>query len=567
MATDRALARMGGAFYLAGAIIAAGLVAWASEIAHRPIITALGTVVAALGALVLTEVVHLSPAGRRLMNIGGSTIISVVAVLAGPGTGSGALLWLFAFVPVDAFLFFAWRWALPMLGWTAVCSAIAVFAGGAASPAQWVAGMSVGCVVSVGIGWLVRAAAAAEQDPGTGMLRGRAFASAVAAQAEDADRTGFGFSLANVYLDTASDGLGPRPVSRTDVESHVRLLARRWQEAAPTGAVWGRVGAADFTLLWTAPTGLDEYLHTVLDLARPEFPAAIGVVDWQPGATALQLQAQALAAGDYSICAGGDQVTRAGLVGTQVAELRAALAAGQLLPHYQPIVDVATGRVRGAEALARWAHPDRGLLLPSDFIGLAEQSGLIDDLGDTILRQACRDAASWPQHKTLKISVNVSGDQLRRDDFPDRVLAHLRAAHLPAHQLVLEVTESTLAGDDPGAHEALRRLRAAGVQVAIDDFGTGWSNLTRLAALPVDVLKIDRAFVVDAGHDLRAQAMLDALFALAHRLGLRTVTEGIENHDQADVVTLSGAGEGQGWLYGRPVPAASFAASLRDSTD
>ncbi|MEO6701581.1 MAG: EAL domain-containing protein [Jatrophihabitantaceae bacterium] len=258
---------------------------------------------------------------------------------------------------------------------------------------------------------------------------------------------------------------------------------------------------------------------------------------------------------------GTDLLTRQGPIATGVDELRSAICSGQFSVQYQPIVDVADDLVIGAEALVRWIHPVRGVLLPAEFIGLAEQSGLIGLIGERVLKQACLDATSWRLYRCnqAKVAVNVADQQLRDPAFTDLVSAALAESGLPARRLVLEVTESSVAGEDEVAIHTLRRLRKLGVRVAIDDFGTGLSDLSRLSTMPVDLLKLDRSFITQLETSTRARALLRGLIGMANALGLRAVIEGIENQQQARIVAAMGGHEGQGWLWGQPADSDQFA--------
>jgi diguanylate cyclase (GGDEF)-like protein len=231
-------------------------------------------------------------------------------------------------------------------------------------------------------------------------------------------------------------------------------------------------------------------------------------------------------------------------------ELRDAVHRGDLIAHFQPIIDLATGRARAVEALARWPHPRLGMVPPDQFIPLAESSGLIDALGESMLRQSCDRLASAPGC-TLDVSVNVAPAQLRTAAFPDMVLAVLAETGVGPHRLILEITESMLTEDgDVLAH--LRRLRQHGVRIAVDDFGTGYSCLARLDTMPVDILKIDKSLLHRAG-PLRSAPLVDAAIALAHGLGLRAVVEGVETVEQSDYLRERGCDSAQGYLYARPV--------------
>jgi diguanylate cyclase (GGDEF)-like protein len=229
-------------------------------------------------------------------------------------------------------------------------------------------------------------------------------------------------------------------------------------------------------------------------------------------------------------------------------QLERAIENEELVLHYQPIVDLDLGRNAGFEALVRWQHPERGLLGPGEFIPLAEETGLIVPLGRWVLREACRQAAGWAGAPYL--SVNVAGLQLEQPGFVEEVEAALRDGDLAPERLVLEVTESSLV-DDLVA-ERLQALRRLGVRLAIDDFGTGYSSLSYLRKFPMDVLKIDRSFTRDACED---SALLNAIVAMGESLGLVLVPEGIEEPEQAEVLRALGCRLGQGFLFGRPVPA------------
>ncbi|MDA0181315.1 EAL domain-containing protein [Solirubrobacter phytolaccae] len=232
-------------------------------------------------------------------------------------------------------------------------------------------------------------------------------------------------------------------------------------------------------------------------------------------------------------------------------QLERAIEKEELVLHYQPIVDLDLGRVAGFEALVRWQHPTRGLLGPGEFIPLAEETGLIVPLGRWVLREACRTATAWAGAPYL--SVNVASAQLEQEGFVEEVACALRDASLVSSRLVLEVTESSLVGEDSA--ERLQALRKLGIRLAIDDFGTGYSSLSYLRRFPMDVLKIDRSFTQEACED---GALLQAIVAMGESLGLVLVPEGIESEEQADELRALGCRLGQGFLFGRPVPASEL---------
>jgi diguanylate cyclase (GGDEF)-like protein len=235
-------------------------------------------------------------------------------------------------------------------------------------------------------------------------------------------------------------------------------------------------------------------------------------------------------------------------------ELRRAIAAGDIQPHYQPVVDLGTGRIVGFEALARWRHPTLHDVPPGRFIPVAEECGLIGELGDQLLSAACRDACQWPDGTTL--SFNVSPVQLRASSFGSRVLAILGETGLPPHRLEIEITENTLVRDLKTAEEALGSLRDAGVRIALDDFGTGYSSLYHLRNFKVDRIKIDRSFVESMSREIESTAIVRALLGLGHGLGVQVTAEGIENLEQKEALISQGCDQGQGFLFSSALPAA-----------
>ncbi len=246
-------------------------------------------------------------------------------------------------------------------------------------------------------------------------------------------------------------------------------------------------------------------------------------------------------------------------------DLRRALDRDELRVHYQPIISLATGVIGGFEALVRWEHPKRGLLSPAEFIPMAEESGLIVELGDRVLELACEQAARWrvEQSQTpVGISVNVSARQLADPEFPDRVASVLERTALPAASLRLEVTETTLVEEHQWSVDNFARIKAFGVGVVLDDFGTGFSSLGYVRRFPFDLLKIDRSFIDQISIQTNA-AIVTAVIGIAEALELEVVAEGIENKSQLDAVRALGCHHGQGYLFSRPVPAAEASALLR----
>jgi diguanylate cyclase (GGDEF)-like protein len=241
------------------------------------------------------------------------------------------------------------------------------------------------------------------------------------------------------------------------------------------------------------------------------------------------------------------------------ADLRRALEAGdQLWVAYQPYYALPEATMSGVEALLRWDHPERGPVPPSEFIPVAEDSGLIVDLGELVLRTACADAARWPG---LSVSVNVSARQMELTGMPGLVGAVLRETDLEAERLALEITEGLLLEDTPAITETLLSLRRLGVRLLLDDFGTGYSSLAYLRRHPIDAIKIDRAFVADLGEDGAGDAaIIQAIIGMAQALGMRVVPEGVETAGQLARLTELGCDFAQGFHLSRPLPAAALEA-------
>jgi diguanylate cyclase (GGDEF)-like protein len=247
-------------------------------------------------------------------------------------------------------------------------------------------------------------------------------------------------------------------------------------------------------------------------------------------------------------------------------DLQRAVERKEFMLHYQPIVSLSTGRLEGVEALIRWQAPGRGLVPPGEFIPLAEETGLIVEIGRWALHEACRRPRAWgigyADETPLWISVNISKRQLEQAELVEDVADALKASGLDAHRLVLEITESVASLDDESMGAVLERLRGLGVRLALDDFGSGYSSLGRLQAMPLDMLKIDRQFVQSAGSREQASQLTKTIIDLARTLGLTTVAEGIEQRDQRDLLVSLGCDLGQGFLFAKPLDAHGIEALL-----
>jgi EAL domain-containing protein (putative c-di-GMP-specific phosphodiesterase class I) len=247
-------------------------------------------------------------------------------------------------------------------------------------------------------------------------------------------------------------------------------------------------------------------------------------------------------------------------------DLRRALEQDQFELHYQPQFDLSDGELVGVEALLRWRHPLKGYIPPNAFIGIAEECGVIVQIGDWVLNEACRQLAAWRLEATprFRMAINVSALQFERNDLVESVQKALYKHRLEARWLEIELTESLVMHDVAGSTRQLQKLRDIGVQVAIDDFGTGYSSLAYLQRLPIDRLKIDRAFIKDLGGEPDTAPLAQAIVALAHTLGMEVVAEGIETNGQLETLRLLRCEIGQGYLMGRPVPASELLERVRE---
>lgn len=242
-------------------------------------------------------------------------------------------------------------------------------------------------------------------------------------------------------------------------------------------------------------------------------------------------------------------------------ELRNALAAKAIVPYYQPLVSLAENRIIGFEALARWECEELGVVSPVEFIPIAEECGLIGELGDQLLRRACLDAEAWPAD--IKLAFNISPVQLRNTSLGLRILTILGDTGFDPHRLELEITETALVDNLELAQRVIDQLRQAGVRIALDDFGTGYATLGQLQTLHLDKIKIDRSFVDRVCKDKESMVIVRAILGLASGFGLTTTAEGIEDADQLARLKADGCVEGQGYLFGKAVPAQNVPAMLK----
>jgi EAL domain-containing protein (putative c-di-GMP-specific phosphodiesterase class I) len=233
--------------------------------------------------------------------------------------------------------------------------------------------------------------------------------------------------------------------------------------------------------------------------------------------------------------------------------------------HFQPLVDLRTGRVTTCEALLRWKHPERGWVPPSVFIPVAEETGGIIALGDWVLHRACVEAATWP--RDVKVAVNLSPVQFKNRSLALQVVSALAKSGLPAHRLELEITECVLLNESDGTLATMEQFKQLGVGMSLDDFGTGYSSLNYLHKFPFHKIKIDQSFIRDLGQERDARAIIGAVVSLGVGLDKVVVAEGIETEEQMKLVTAQGVHEGQGYYFGRPMSGEAIRARLETVTD
>ena len=414
-------------------------------------------------------------------------------------------------------------------------------------------------------------------DPLTGLPNRKQFMEHLERALHRAESTGRHVALMFLDLDRfklVNDGIGHDAGDRL-----LRRVGQRLQHALRPEDFLARFGGDEFTVLCEV-SGEEDVLEIVGRLRRA-MATPVSEVDFEQfvtlsigvalstsesmlpsallrSADIAMYQAKRAGPGRY-VVSSADGDDEAGRSLRTSNDLHRAIKESQLVLHYQPFVDVERLTVIGTEALVRWQHPTRGLLPPSEFIDLAEECGLMVDLGSWVLREACRQGASWEAARAdvlgspePVLSVNISPGQLAEPRFCEFVVSVLEETGFPPDRLWLEITEGALLRDPTAAIAILRSLRALGVHLAIDDFGTGYSSLSYLKQLPVEALKIDRSFIEHLETDQDDRAIVEAVVALGSALGLAVVAEGIERPGQAIELVLRGCNIAQGFLYGKP---------------
>ena len=372
---------------------------------------------------------------------------------------------------------------------------------------------------------------------------------------------------------TITDSLG-HPVG----DRLLVAIARRLEACLRPGEILVRFGGDEFTLIVDdvedarQATRLAERIHAslaapfVVDGCEVVMSASIGIVvggvayqrpeELLRDADTAMYRAKALGRGRHQLFDEAMHRAAVDVLRLEV-EMRRGLARGEFRLHYQPIVTIATGEVRAVEALLRWQHPERGLLLPESFVPLAEENGLIVPLGSWVLRESCRQLGTWDAlrpDRPLGLTVNLSPRQLSKRDFLDEVSRTVAESGVGPGRITLEITESVIMDDAMMAAGLLARMRDRNIEVSVDDFGKGHSSLSQLQGLPFDVLKIDRAFVSAMCLRQASREIVRTIVELGHHLDMRVVAEGVETPEQLAALTAIGCDDAQGYLFSRPVP-------------
>jgi diguanylate cyclase len=420
----------------------------------------------------------------------------------------------------------------------------------------------------------------AQTDSLTGLVNRGAFTSGLCERLEAACEAGGTFALFVIDLDrfkNLNDSLGHHAGDLLLAE-----LGKRLREDADPGELIARLGGDEFAVISDTPhvAVRAERLAATLGqqqtiYGRQVSPGgSIGVAvfprDAQDASDLQRFADMAL----YRAKSGGgrtwsafDAELRAESERrrTLEAELRRAIPAGEIEPWFQPIVDAMTGRMVGVEVLARWRHPDKGLLSPAAFVPMAEELGLIRVIDEAVFDAACARTAPWVAEGLIEVvACNVSPRDLLDPGFSRKLIGRLSKTDLPATALTVEITETFLLSDLGMARRHIERLAAKGVRVALDDFGTGYSNLRALMALPIQTVKLDRSLIGDVGRDPRVSKLVASMLHAARSLGVRITAEGVEDEGQALFLRSAGCDRMQGYLFAKPMPGDEMEALLRE---
>ena len=400
------------------------------------------------------------------------------------------------------------------------------------------------------------------------------FEDRLAAAATKADANATRLALLFIDLD------GFKPVNDTYGHSIGDLVleqvGQRLKAMSRGKDVVARVGGDEFLLLLTNVSSQEAIAHVadrlIQGLSHPYIAegrevmisCSVGIAMYPDGCSHAKLIARADAAMYSSKRSGGSthcfyssaMDADAEAQFELLRDLRKAVVAKEFELLYQPKIDARSGKVTAVEALLRWKHPTRGMLLPSTFIPIAERFGLIGAIGNWVIEDACRQSRQWREKGVrMRVAINLSAHQMRQDDIVERITGALHAHKIHPSLLTCEINESAAMEDTKTTQATFRRLGELGTHLSIDDFGTGYSSLSYLRKLPAEELKIDRSFIMDLEHSADARAVVDAVIKLAHALGLKVVAEGVENQRQQQVLVQMGCDELQGFLFAKPMSA------------
>lgn len=549
----RACGRVTGALYIAGGGLVLPMILFSSELAGMRLVGPIAICLSAIafGAITLAASSVLPRWFYQLTATGSTALITAMVALLGDEIASRNVALLYFFVVADVAFFFSVVGMLAQL--------LLIFVGG--SMAMGYAGVDGGTLLlifgsitvnGIVVAWLARLADRADEDPLTELTNRRALSRNLEDSVDDAARTGRALALVVLDLDYFK--------SINDTQGHAAgdeiliTCARRWSKLVPDLRMLSRLGGDEFALVLPGHTlGRATEVAEAMRLAvQPEMTVSAGVAAWQPGDSPSTLMGRADVALYDAKSSGRNQIAVYGDPEHRARELEAAVANNEFVMHYQPVVRLSDRAVVSHEALVRWQHPTRGLLGPDEFVNSAERTGAIHALGAWTLSQACRKLVTSGTEGA--IAVNVSMVELQNPSYFETVADTVALHQVDPSRLVIEVTEAVYDHLTDQVVVALRQLRALGVRIAIDDFGSGYSSLRWLEEFPLDIIKIDGAFVRRITDDTTEAPILQAIIAIGHALGAKVVAEQVETEHQAKLLREMGCQCAQGYLFGRPAP-------------